>query len=358
MGTPDQKRRILDNFRNKISLIIAATSALGLGLDLPNIRVVFHVGPLPNLRNYSQESGRGGRNGEKSEAIIIYHPRLSRTNDSDMKDYVTIEQCRRIILDLLMDGSNTRQKCGDNEEKCDICSGLSEKDQLRTDINEYLDLSGPPSIDLLEFEQQQAQNAALKDRYLLENRQSELNLENLEATVNYWDIHCPNCELRLDLLDYSPSDHKLAHCKADNQMDVLIFIRNQKDRFRSRDMDEFSGCYKCLLPKDFCTRFDPLPFDKGHRLNGKNKCLYPQGTVFEVIFTYIYHRQGQPDFTSSIKNFWDQRKYSFTKETVKLNDIITYLRSRRVYGDQEINGFIEMLTYNLVLVQWNDRGSE
>ncbi len=53
--------------------VIVATNALGLGIDVPDIRVVVHIGFIRNLKlkNYSQESGRAGRDGGRSEAIII-----------------------------------------------------------------------------------------------------------------------------------------------------------------------------------------------------------------------------------------------------------------------------------------------
>src|SRR5271167_1454506 len=38
--------------------VISATNALGLGVDLPDIRVVIHAGQPRKLRDYAQESGR------------------------------------------------------------------------------------------------------------------------------------------------------------------------------------------------------------------------------------------------------------------------------------------------------------
>jgi superfamily II DNA helicase RecQ len=41
--------------------VIVATNVLGLGADIPDIRVVIHVGMPRKLRDYAQESGRAGR---------------------------------------------------------------------------------------------------------------------------------------------------------------------------------------------------------------------------------------------------------------------------------------------------------
>ncbi len=41
--------------------VIVATNALGLGIDIPDVRLVVHAGLPRRLRDYAQESGRGGR---------------------------------------------------------------------------------------------------------------------------------------------------------------------------------------------------------------------------------------------------------------------------------------------------------
>ena len=51
--------------------VISAINALGLGVDIPDIRVVIHAGQLRKLRDYAQESGWAGRDRENSEAIIV-----------------------------------------------------------------------------------------------------------------------------------------------------------------------------------------------------------------------------------------------------------------------------------------------
>jgi superfamily II DNA helicase RecQ len=39
------------------STVIAATSALGMGVDIPNIRSIIHIGTPRTLLDYTQESG-------------------------------------------------------------------------------------------------------------------------------------------------------------------------------------------------------------------------------------------------------------------------------------------------------------
>jgi ATP-dependent DNA helicase RecQ len=51
--------------------VIVATNTFGLGIDRPDVRVVVHIRPIYQMRNYSQESGQAGRDRKRSEAIIL-----------------------------------------------------------------------------------------------------------------------------------------------------------------------------------------------------------------------------------------------------------------------------------------------
>ena len=52
--------------------IIIATNAFGLGVDCADISKVIHWGPPSTLEELAQETGRAGRNGCPSDAILYY----------------------------------------------------------------------------------------------------------------------------------------------------------------------------------------------------------------------------------------------------------------------------------------------
>nr|CEG03442.1 unnamed protein product [Fusarium acuminatum CS5907] len=109
--------------------VIVATNALGLGIDVPDIRAVVHVEMPYRMADYAQQSGRAGRDGQRSEAIVIRldaqgsskRPRPLVAEHAATDSYIRGDVCRRVILDSVMDGRNDREGCEDGEEVCDVC---------------------------------------------------------------------------------------------------------------------------------------------------------------------------------------------------------------------------------------------
>jgi len=135
-GISSQKRQQAQTaFQQDDVNIIVATIAFGMGIDKPNVRFVVHYDLPKNIEAYYQETGRAGRDGLPSEALLLYGLqdciiiKHFIKNNSD-KEQEKIEShklncmiglaeattCRRRVL-LNYFNESLEKKCGN----CDIC---------------------------------------------------------------------------------------------------------------------------------------------------------------------------------------------------------------------------------------------
>jgi ATP-dependent DNA helicase RecQ len=75
---------------------LCATSAWGMGMDKPDIRTVVHREVPPSVEAYLQETGRAGRDGEPSRAILLFSP-----GDEGFPAALADETARRRSLAIL-----------------------------------------------------------------------------------------------------------------------------------------------------------------------------------------------------------------------------------------------------------------
>ena len=75
--SPVQRAERQQQWKNGVIRIMVCTNAFGMGVDKPDVRFVVHYG-LPDCPEaYFQEAGRGGRDGKRSYAILMW-------NDADI----------------------------------------------------------------------------------------------------------------------------------------------------------------------------------------------------------------------------------------------------------------------------------
>ena len=119
----EMKKKISESFMiegGKLRLLVA-TSAFSMGVDCPDICNIIHLGPPSCLVQYVQETGRGGRNGNPSVAVLLCGKPGSNLKQC-MTDYCgNSTDCRRNLLFKKFLFYNTNEFSHDKCKCCDIC---------------------------------------------------------------------------------------------------------------------------------------------------------------------------------------------------------------------------------------------
>ncbi|HEY8803716.1 MAG TPA: DNA helicase RecQ, partial [Clostridium sp.] len=141
LGDEERKQNQEKFLYDDINIIIA-TNAFGMGIDKSNVRYVIHYNLTKSMEAYYQEAGRGGRDGEPSECILLFSAAdvllqkffieqsvgspQRKVNEykklQAMVDYSHTSRCLRQFILEYFGEENVQDKC----DNCSTCNDESE----------------------------------------------------------------------------------------------------------------------------------------------------------------------------------------------------------------------------------------
>ncbi len=127
--TDGAREKAQQGFADGKHLVLVATTAFGMGIDLPDVRLVVHVQAPGTVEAYYQQAGRAGRDGLPAACLLLYGPsdalvqaRLSGGRPGPgwpaLQAYVNGATCRQVVFARHFLPDQPAPPCG----ACDACN--------------------------------------------------------------------------------------------------------------------------------------------------------------------------------------------------------------------------------------------
>ena len=247
-STSKDKDRTLAEWK---SGTLFATGSLGAGVDISGIKYIIHVGKPYGMIDFDQEVGRGGRNGEPVESIILLsneefmkikgeRGELMGPDDRAMCEFIITASCRRVGMSIYMNGVDYEMNCdGLKGELCDNCIAIESNANIglrRKRMDE-------------EFRQQTRQRVNYeqkREHYRMEIMNEGQRRQLVLNTVSHLQRYCSVCWLLYGIEIEGHDGKKCPHLERE--------LRERFSEFKAKHLryTAFTCCFRCGLPQDLC----------------------------------------------------------------------------------------------------------
>lgn len=117
LGSANDRDLILGRFTGRLAppaKVVICTNAFGMGLDVPDVRLVVHWQQPASMEDYLQEFGRAGRDGKPSLAVLFTAPDDERLlqfmAEKTTASAVVAEDVRQALLEGRLDAIRTMRR--------------------------------------------------------------------------------------------------------------------------------------------------------------------------------------------------------------------------------------------------------
>jgi superfamily II DNA helicase RecQ len=373
------KAGMLDAFRRGAHRVIAATGALGMGVDIPDIRCVVHVGRPRTLLDYAQESGRAGRDGESSEAFMLLDASGRGWGDPPMGDGTRRERelvseyidsgCRRKVLDAYLDGASERERCEEHEAACDHCRRQRHEVPVQPTAEER-----EAEVARHIFRQQLADRRRPAERLSQQRVSVYRELDSIRQQLAGWAGRCLVCwvlQSERPELDYG---HPASECPQPESQQVHEWAatignavrlqsrttlrmpdQRQHNQRPGKDVgyERYAACFWCGVPQSICAAWVPNNQGAGYR-SSQSRCQFHPSLVISMLAQLV-----RGPMRRAIWPAWRQRLAEREDGSVNVDDVprlVRHLQRRFGNGGEERSGAaVEMIwAYEWVARQMDD----
>ena len=256
----------------KLGPFLVGTSGLGAGLNYAFVRLVAHTDEPDGLVAFSQESGRGGRDQQAAESLVVLRhgwqppdPCLVDADKAALHQVLTTRRCRRTAMAQYLDTRPDLGRCGAAEEMCDRCKGgtlekIASASEGKKIPEENGEEPGGEEKDVASTRFGRVADSVVGPVMLLRARMHHQQgwdqyLQGLEGMRG----QCVMC--RLAGREWR---HTLTACK---HPDKWAFIHGKRELLQQRGgrwISPYSACYRCYQPQGVCESAE-----------GQGSCQYP-----------------------------------------------------------------------------------
>ncbi|KUL81288.1 hypothetical protein ZTR_09156, partial [Talaromyces verruculosus] len=265
-GTLDEKAEVLQAWHNGSPPWIVATSAFGMGIDHPRVRLVVHLDAPSSPIDFMQEAGRLGRDQQGGDSMILLPaswtaPSPSRPGQATphevqaMQTVLNQPRCRVAAISSFLDGIS--RACSIPDPLCDRCRNRGLDSQISSPVSTT---TGPsesvddPYLDPTMGSTQRLQQVQRDSQQLQDYKDY---LQALQGT-------CLICWI-LPKSSPDPGSHPFMQCWS-SQRQVFLQAKKRAQQEGAQHggwIQRFAGCFGCYNPQIICSQ------------QGQGGCQYP-----------------------------------------------------------------------------------